>query len=672
MLVKPPACEGCPLETKGQGFVPPVGPFRAPILFLGEAPGEQEVREGLPFVGPAGGMFLRLLNRNHWERQSYRIHNCVSCRPPNNWLEGAPWQRDAIAHCAVHRDPVLDEPHKVIVPLGAVALKAVLERAGHQTKGLKLNDYHGTVTQLPSGQLLVPTYHPSHLQRGAHNLFGVVSFDLQLAHRVAKTGWTRDAVSVVVDPPVDWFTSWIEQVEAAVGQDAQGVWLAVDIETPDKAGGRDEGDLGGEDVSYQITRVNFSVHPDEGVSVPYAAEYIPLVERLLRLPCPKALWNKEYDEPRLVKAGHSTGGDWYDFMWAWHHVQSDLPRGLGFVAPMYCEWGPWKHLSDTNPGYYAACDGFKTYRVATGIARDLVDLGMWDVFARHTHALHTLALHPAQQMGIQVDRERLVLFIADLEVKQRRLLHEMQGLVPDAIRPLTPKQGYTHQPKEGAVHAKATAVTKTGTPKVDPPDPIKQELYAQVARLVHKRVPAVVLVCTGCGAEEVGRKHRCRDHALEPALSLVEREVDRWYWQEPFNPDSPTQILAYLKFRGHAPGKAKKTGNDSTDRDTLQKLAQTTGDPLYGTLLKSRAVGKVKGTYGQGTLKRMDAEGRIHPVPTFKPSTHRLSYQNPNITNVVTDRGGADNLASGFRACIVATTVDPEWEVPGWAERWRG
>ena len=54
-------------------------------------------------------------------------------------------------------------------------------------------------------------------------------------------------------------------------------------------------------------------------------------------------------------------------------------------------------------------------------------------------------------------------------------------------------------------------------------------------------------------------------------------------------------------------------------------------------------------------LFRSDEDDRTHPVPTFRPSTQRLSYVAPNITNVITDRGGRESLAAGFRRCIVAS-----------------
>ena len=345
MLPKPSTCAGCSLAERGQGYAPASGPTTSPLLFIGEALGEQEAREGQPFVGPAGGVLNRLLSRSHQSRDAFRVDNVCRCRPPQNWFDArAPWYFSARQHCTrVHLGDTLAEGHQVIVALGGTALKYLVG----MDKGVEINDWHGTVCQTPYG-LVIPTFHPSFLQRGAMNLFGVCSFDLQVALRVAQEGFQPETPSVVVDPSVEWFSWWVEQVEAAAGQDANAVWLSVDIETPDKSDGQDEGQLSSEDRSYIITRVNFSVHPDEGVTVPYQGPYIALIERLLALPCPKLLWNKEYDQPRLEAAGHTAGGAWWDMMWAWHHVQSDVPRGLGFVAPFYSNFGAWKHLAGPN------------------------------------------------------------------------------------------------------------------------------------------------------------------------------------------------------------------------------------------------------------------------------------------------------------------------------------
>ena len=400
------------------------------------------------------------------------------------------------------------------------------------------------------------------------------------------------------------------------------------------------------------------------MTVPHAGPYLDELRRLYASPGLIWMWNREYDFIRQVRAELLKETDStrvVDLMWLWHFLQSDVPRGLGFVAPFYSTFGPWKHLADEDPARYAAIDGLQNHRCGFGIVQDLVDQGVYAQALRHTHELLTKVLRPAQLVGVKVDRPRLLIFKQELADKARERLQTLQGCVPESLAPLTPKQGLVRPPAADLLHAKATAFTRKGTVrKGKPTAEIKQELYAK-ARVVDKLVLREVLICTSCGATDVTRRHRCARDAPgdlpppTPRLDLAVASVHRWFWQEPFNPDSVPQVLAYIKHRKHTPGRAKKSqSEESTNRETLERLARTTRDPFYAALLDYRAIGKVKGTYVEGTERRLDAEDRLHPVPTFKPSTMRLSYTNPNITNVVADKDEKRNLAAGFRKCIVA------------------
>lgn len=679
-LLKPAACTGCPLADKGEGFAHPEGPQHADMLLVGEALGVAEAKTGRPFVGDAGGMLQRLLNLLGWSRDALRIHNTINCHPPNDWFdERAPWYWGALKHCQYLDDSLNDRP-KVVVTLGATALKRVLGLT--HLKKIRVNEWHGTITRDPFDRFwVVPTFHPSFLQRGAHNLIGTVLWDLTQAEKARDFGKPTDPGTLVIDPPAEWFHAWIEQVIAARAQDPLAYPISVDIETPDKAHGRDEGEITTEDRSYQILRVNVAAHPDEGITVPYVGPYLAELQRLLGSPGPQWYWNREYDFGRLVHAGQlreEQSPSCVDLMWLWHFLQSDLPRGLGFAAPFYSSWGPWKHLADADPARYAAIDSLQTHRIGFGVLRDLQATGQFHYAMRHTHELHTRVLRPAQLIGVRIDRPQLLVFKQELADKARALLGTIQTCVPEALAPLTPKDGLTRAPAADLLHAKASAFTRKGKPRAGKPiAEIKQELYAR-ARVIEKLLIREVLACQTCGAIEIQRRHKCpkgEDGAPRTAaVQLVTATVKRWFWQEPFNPDSPKQILAYMKAKGHKPGKAKKSAvEESTNREALERLERT-GDPFYRAVLDYRAVNKVKGTYVEGTERRLDEHDRLHPVPTFKPSTMRLSYVDPNITNVVADKGGKEGLAAGFRRCVVAGSERPVWLTAEayalWAQKW--
>jgi len=439
-----------------------------------------------------------------------------------------------------------------------------------------------------------------------------------VAQEAARNGVVKDPAHTVVDPPIGWFNEWIAEYLDAIRQGGN-IWLAVDIETAEKAG-QDEAEV--EDWTGEILRINFSCNPNEGITVPFGGQYAEGIRALLSATGVKVLWNARFDTARLRSVGLPVSEPALDFMWAWHILQSDTPRGLGYVAPFYSRYGPWKHLSGSSPGEYAAIDAFQTLRVAYGIAKDLERQGQWTTFLRHVWELDAKVLRPAEELGLLVDKVKLDAFKADLETKTAVLHGEIQGLVPDSLKPV---KLWKRAPDDNL-------------------------------GAVPERRREVVQVCTACGASEVAKSHRCADRTKQPSVNLHDADVTRWVKTLDFNPSSPDQIRLYAAHRGHPLGRAKhsKTGRGSTDRKTLQALKKGTRDPLYGKLLDHREIGKVLGTYVDGSLRRLGGDGRLHPSFLHKPSTLRLSCVNPNLQNVVSDRAGPEALASGFRSCLVA------------------
>lgn len=679
-LSKPPACTGCPLAERGHGYVPGEGPAGSPIAFLAESAGIVEALTGRPLVGDAGGMFTRLLTLLGWKREAFRIDNTIRCQPPGDWFdERAPWYYQAMAHCQYSERETLSAGSQVVVTLGGTALKRVMHLEHH--KHIRIQDFHGAILRDPTDRFwVVPTFHPSFLQRGATNLIGTVLWDMRQAETARDTGPPKDPGTLIIDPPLEWFTAWVDQVVAARTQDPAAYPISSDIETPDKAGGKSEGELTTEDRSFQIIRQNVACHPDEGITVPEAEGYRDQLRRLYASPGDLWQWNREYDFIRQVTTGSLTEADSprvVDLMWYAKVLQSDVPLGLGFWAPFYSTFGPWKHRAQSDPGYYAAADAMQNHRIGFGLIRDLIATGQYRIAERHTHRLKTRVLRPAQLVGVKINRQRLEIFKQSLAEKARSSIGAIQLVVPESICPLTPKGGLVHRPLADVLHAKATAFTRKGKPRAGRPvTEIKQELYAK-ARLLDRIILKEVWTCTTCGGVDLDRRHRCPSPegvradpdgpdgagGRGPQLVLAVASVTRYFWQEPFNPDSWQQVLAYIKAKKHKPGRSKKSkGGESTDRETLLRLSRTTADPFYAHLLDYRAVVKVKGTYVEGTERRLDEDDRLHPVPTFRPSTMRLSYVDPNITNVVADKGGPEGLAAGFRRCVVA---DPE--IPAWA-----
>lgn len=77
-------CTACPLHTGRTKTVPGAGDIHAEIMFIGEGPGENEDKQGLPFVGRSGDYLNYLLNLIGLKREQVFITNVVKCRPPGN------------------------------------------------------------------------------------------------------------------------------------------------------------------------------------------------------------------------------------------------------------------------------------------------------------------------------------------------------------------------------------------------------------------------------------------------------------------------------------------------------------------------------------------------------------------------------------------------------------
>jgi len=151
-------CTKCKLATAGRTQVVfGMGNPNADLMFIGEGPGAEEDKQGLPFVGRSGQLLDRiLLEELGLTRDSVYIGNTVKCRPPGN-RDPEP---DEISSCNPWLEQQLEliRP-KVIVTLGNFATKLLLDTKEGITK-LRGKSYPFR------GGVLIPTFHPAAVLRG--------------------------------------------------------------------------------------------------------------------------------------------------------------------------------------------------------------------------------------------------------------------------------------------------------------------------------------------------------------------------------------------------------------------------------------------------------------------------------------------------------------------------
>jgi DNA polymerase len=148
-------CTACELSASRNQVVFGVGSERPDVLFIGEAPGEQEDVQGEPFVGRAGQLLNQMLTAVQWSRDSVYIMNVIKCRPPGN---RDPKPEEVLA-CGRWFDAQWEQLQpKVVCLLGRVAAQRILG------SDAPLSDLRGRWHEYRGVPVWV-TYHPAYLLR---------------------------------------------------------------------------------------------------------------------------------------------------------------------------------------------------------------------------------------------------------------------------------------------------------------------------------------------------------------------------------------------------------------------------------------------------------------------------------------------------------------------------
>jgi len=157
------ACQACPLWANATQTVFGAGDPHARVMLVGEQPGDEEDKQGLPFVGPAGKLLDRALEAAGIEREHLYVTNAVK---HFKWqlrgkrrLHKTPAQREVDAcHQWLAAEIATVKPH-VVVALGATAARAVIG------KDFKVTVSRGQFVESPLAPYVFATLHPSALLR---------------------------------------------------------------------------------------------------------------------------------------------------------------------------------------------------------------------------------------------------------------------------------------------------------------------------------------------------------------------------------------------------------------------------------------------------------------------------------------------------------------------------
>ncbi len=149
-------CVRCRLSQGRTQVVYGVGDPDADLMFIGEAPGFHEDKQGVPFVGAAGQLLNRLLAESGIERDEVYINNVILCRPPGN-RDPLPDELEACRPWLDERIAIIDPA--VIVTLGNWATRYILG------SNVSISRVRGQ--RFPwNGRTVIPTFHPAAVLHG--------------------------------------------------------------------------------------------------------------------------------------------------------------------------------------------------------------------------------------------------------------------------------------------------------------------------------------------------------------------------------------------------------------------------------------------------------------------------------------------------------------------------
>ncbi len=149
-------CTKCPLYHSRKQVVFGSGNPEAPIFLIGEAPGFEEDKTGVAFVGKSGQLLEKILLACNFNREKHVfMSNIVKCRPPQNRVPATVEQ----AACLPYLEKQIELVHpQIIVTLGSTALKGLFG------ENLRITRERGN-WKLWQNYLVMPTFHPSALLR---------------------------------------------------------------------------------------------------------------------------------------------------------------------------------------------------------------------------------------------------------------------------------------------------------------------------------------------------------------------------------------------------------------------------------------------------------------------------------------------------------------------------
>jgi len=422
-------CEECPLKEEPHALG--TGPEQADVVVIGEAPGVQEARTGVPFVGPSGKLLDAVLQQGGIDRKDVYVTNVCLCRPEDN---AAP-PNTAIRAChdrLVHE--VRGRHPKSLLLLGNTAAKSVLDT---RTGITEVRTWMDSTSPYFPGVRVVSTFHPAAALRNGDYLPSILT-DVKKLTRI-EVGWEYTQFEVAQDE------TWLDK------QAESSKTMALDIEVGM------EGDFRRVDAKHpEFLCIGIAHQPGHAVIYPkHVVDSDAFKDKLNRLFETDIRWvmqNGKFDIQFLWGGGVPSARVDEDTMLM--HYSIDERKGthdLESLAVEYLNAPRYKtdakqflprkgaslaYLPERVLHEYNAADADVTLRLVDPLWKEVESDGVTKPY-RELLIPGSNALARAEYVGVKVDRDRLHDLDASLG---SRLAKAREGLSRWVANPNSPQQ----------------------------------------------------------------------------------------------------------------------------------------------------------------------------------------------------------------------------------------
>ena len=405
-------------------YVPAVGPTDAKIVIVGEAPGAEEDRAGLPFVGYSGRLLTELLTEAGIRRADCYITNVVKVRPPNNDIAALSsdemqfWLRGLYAE-------LRGLTPNVIVALGATALKALYNESSITKLRGSILTTAPKVFNDGQSHKLIATFHPAAILR-QYNWRQVALTDFKrIAVEAQSPALNLPNRHYIIEPSYQETLDYLDYLTSD-----KCPRIAFDIET----------------VYQTIRCIGFAGQIDEAICIPFykeggsywtshykECEIWAAIGRLFKQKKQWVAHNAMFDCSFLARFYnlYPAGGIYMDTMLAQHACYSELPKALDFITSLYTrepyykdEGREWKKLVDWRQFWIYNCkDAVVTLDCSYALDKEVKDNDV-ERIAQHAYSLIEPLLVTSLR-GVYYDRSYLEAFktevLASIDEHQAKL-----------------------------------------------------------------------------------------------------------------------------------------------------------------------------------------------------------------------------------------------------------